>query len=586
MGRESAQPAFKPLIAQAISSARGAAAAVLVFSLFANLATLVVPLYMLQVFTRVITSRSESTLIMLTLLMVFLLLFFQVLDILRQWVMARVANRIDASFNSILFNAVFEKSASTPGSGRSQAFRDLESVRQFIGGPALMAFFDVPWVPLFLLVLFLFHPLIGFIAIGGGAIIFGLAVLNAAVTRRSHREISDKRVGAHEFADASLRNAEVIKAMGMLPRIRGMWQDKHSDLVGTQTRTAQYTSTISGIAKFVRLVLQVGVMGTGAYLVLEGEFVPGEMIASAIIMGRALQPVEQAVGQWRTFGMAKAAWGRLRNIMEEVEQPEPGQELPAPDGPLEVRAVFAGPPGQTEPLLRNLNFTLPRGESLGLFGPSGAGKSTLARLLVGVWSPRGGTIRLDGIDVSQRNAEQLGPHIGYLPQDVELFDGTVAENIARFQPTETEAILEAARIAGAHEMILRLPEGYDTQIGAGGAALSGGQRQRVALARAFFGDPSLVVLDEPNANLDAEGEQALLDALGRLRDKGTSVVVIAHRPNILASLDSLIFLRDGWIRQKGPSQEVIKAISGPRVVGEGKAIGPTAEGQAEDGEST
>ena len=563
--KQTAQP-LKPLLAQSLSAGKGAAAGVLLFSFFANLSTLVVPLYMLQVFTRVLSSRSESTLLMLTLLMAFLLFFFSLLDVLRQWVMSRVSNRMDAAFNPRLFDAIFESSVSIPGGAQGQVFRDLDTVRQFIAGPALLAFFDVPWVPLFLLVLFLFHPLIGTIAIVGGLVIFGLALLNALITRKNYKDISDKRVGANEFADASLRNAEVIKAMGMLESIRRIWQDKHNDLLRTQTRTGQHTAVITGLAKFIRLLLQILVMGAGVYLVLEGEFVPGEMIAAAIIMGRALQPVEQAVGQWRTFGMARAAWGRLKDLLEQTPERKAGMALPEPAGRLQAETIFAAPPGQQEALLKNLNFALEPGESLGIFGPSGAGKSTLARLLVGVWPVRGGAVRLDGMDVFEWDSEQLGKHIGYLPQDVELFDGTVSENIARFQEAGSDQVVAAAKMAGAHQMILRLPKGYDTPIGRGGAALSGGQRQRVGLARAFFGDPALVVLDEPNANLDSEGEQALTRALAALKQKGITAIVIAHRPNVLNEMDKLMFLRDGSIKQFGPRQEVMQAFTGPAAV--------------------
>jgi PrtD family type I secretion system ABC transporter len=554
-------------LAQAIRTSRGALAAAGLFSVFGNLSTLLIPLYMIQVFTRVLPSQSESTLVMLTLIIAFLLLFFTALDMLRGVILARISNRIDTEINPSLFNATFERGVITAGGSTAQVLRDLDSVRQFVGGRALFTFFDLPWVPLLILVLFLFDPLVGWIGTIAGLILFGLALVNELQTRRSFGALSQQAVVAQDFADAALRNAEAVKAMGMLPQIRARWHDKHYALIRAQTQANERTAVILGISKFARMMAQVLVMAAGVYLVIEQRFLPVEMIASMIIMGRALMPVEQAVSQWSTLGRARAASKRIRALLENMPAQAPEQmTLPRPQGRVQVEQVIASPPGQQAALLKQINLELAPGDSLGIFGPSGAGKSTLARLLVGIWPVRSGAVRLDGVDVFDWRSEELGRYIGYLPQDVELFDGTVAENIARFQEAEPEAVVRAARLAGAHELILHLPEGYDTLLGRDGLVLSGGQRQRVGLARALFGQPALVILDEPNASLDTEGDQALLRALSLLKRQGVTTIVIAHRPNLLRAVDQLLWLRDGVIAQLGPREQVLKSLQSPTLV--------------------
>lgn len=561
------------MLKEAVRVSRSAFLAVGVFSFFANLSALAVPLYMLQVFTRVLSSRSETTLVMLTLLIGFLLLVFTLLDIARSWVLGRVANKLDLHFNPTIFDAIFERSVHIPGGAHGQAVRDLDTLRQFVAGRALFAFFDAPWVPIFLLILFLFHPVIGVIAIVGGLILLALGLLNEFQSRNAYSKISGDRVEASNYADASLRNSEVIKAMGMLGSIRRIWRQKHETLLATQTQIDQQTNTIFNMAKFVRLILQILVMGTGAYYVLQQKMTPGSMIAASILMGRALMPMEQAVGQWRAFGVARTAYSRLQELLDHLPERRAQMTLPTPRGGVQVEKLVAAPPGANEALFKGIGFNLAPGESLGVFGPSGAGKSTLARLLVGVWPTRAGAVRLDGVDVFDWDSEQLGPHIGYLPQDVELFDGTVAENIARFQEVDADAVVAAARAAGLHDTILHLPKGYDTRIGQAGGVLSGGQRQRVGLARALFGSPALIILDEPNSNLDAEGDRALLNCLRALKERGATVIVISHRPNLLGVMDKLMFLRGGAIEAFGPREKVMKAFSGPTVSNLGGAAG-------------
>jgi PrtD family type I secretion system ABC transporter len=553
----------KSLLRQGLQASKSVMVSVILFGFFVNLSILAVPFYMLQVYDRVLSSRSESTLVALTLIVLFVLLMFSILDITRAWVMTRTANKMDKYLNPRVFNAVFEHSVFVPGGGHAQALRDLDMVRNFISGHGLFAIFDAPWVPVFLMILFLFHPVVGLLAIFGGLLLFVLALINEIMSRKAYQEISSGTVEATNFTEASLRNSEAIKAMGMLRNIRHLWQVKHSRLVAAQSKSAHQSAIILAMAKYLRLTLQLSVMGTAAYFVIAQEMTPGSMIGASILMGRALSPLEQAVAQWKGLGQARSAYARLQELLGKMPDHPEGLELPAPSGALTIKQLFIAPPGQTDPILKAVNANLAPGESLGIFGPSGAGKSSLARVLVGVWPPRAGNVRLDDADVFTWNSEQMGKYIGYLPQDVELFDGTVAQNIARYSDAESESIIAAAMMAGSHEMILRLPKGYDTRIGESGSGLSGGQRQRIGLARALFGQPVLVVLDEPNSNLDNEGEQALIKTMQNLKQQGTTVVVIAHRPNLLRQVDKIMFLRGGVMEAFGPRQEILQKLLGP-----------------------
>lgn len=546
------------LLRQGIDASKSVLLTVAIFSFFVNFSILAVPFYMLQVFDRVLSSRSESTLFFLTLIVLFLLFMFAVLDITRSWVMVRISNKADKYLNPLVFNAVFERSVFIPGGGHAQALRDLEVLRNFLAGKALMSFLDAPWVPLFLMIIFLFHPLMGAIALIGAIVLFVLAITNEIMSRNAYMEISNSSIETNEFAEASLRNSEVIKAMGMLGNIRKRWQKRHEALQIAQTKSNEHSTVIMSIARFVRLTLQILMMGTGAYFVLQQHFTPGIMIAASILMGRALSPLEQAVGQLRSLGMARAAYNRLQKLLVTISQKAEGMQLPVPSGEVTIEQVVIAPPGLLEPILRGVNAKLEPGDSLGIFGPSGAGKSSLARVLVGIWPTRYGSVRFDDVDVYSWNSEQLGPHIGYLPQDVELFSGTVGENISRFREDATpELIIQAAETAGVHEMILHLQDGYDTLIGEGGGNLAGGQRQRIGLARAVYGHPPVIVLDEPNSNLDAEGEQALINMMQKLKLAGTTLIVIAHRPNILGQMNKVMFLRNGVVEAYGPRQQVL-----------------------------
>lgn len=548
---------------RSLAASRGAFVAVGLFSFFINSLMLTVPLYMLQVYDRVLASRSESTLVMLTIVAAGILLTAGFLELARSRVLVRVGGRLDNQLNQPLLSAMLVDRLRGRSESQGQPLRDLDTMRTFLTGPGLISFFDAPWTPVFILIIFVFHPLLGFVALGGAVFLFFLAILNELLTRRPLKQASTVSINANGFAESSLRNAEVIQAMGMMPGLLRRWLDRHESSLALQAVASDRAGGVAATAKMVRQLLQIAILGVGAYLAIRQIITPGVMIVASIIMARALAPVELAINSWRSFVSARSAYGRLQDLMPQAgfSTDSESMELPPPMGALSVEGAVAAPPGVERPVIKGVSFALGEGELLGLIGPSGAGKSTLARLLVGIWAPAAGHVRLDGADVSQWDAEALGPHIGYLPQDVELFDGTVAENIARFSDPNGEVVVVAAKRAGAHEMILRLPNGYDTVIGEAGGVLSGGQRQRVALARALYGDPVLIVLDEPNSNLDAEGEEALRAAIADLKTAGKTVVIIAHRPSIMSAVDKLLVLRDGRVEIFGPPAEILPNVT-------------------------
>ncbi len=541
-----------------VKELRGTFIAVAVFSFFVNALMLVVPFYMLQMYDRVLSSRSHSTLAMLTIVAVFLLVMYGLLDLVRSRVLVRSGIRLDRRLNSRVFSAVLVHGLRTSEGRHAQALQDLGNLRQLLSSGSLVALFDSPWVPLFLGIIFLFHPVLGTVALVGALVLFGLALVNAFVTRGAFRQASEQSIVASGFAESSLRNVEVLRAMGMLSGLRRRWLDKHETALAHQAQANDRGGAITSSSKFVRLLVQISVLGTGGYLAIEQVITPGVMIASAILMSRALMPLEQAVGQWRNYVNARAAYDRLNKLLNATRSDQPPMVLPAPKGLVSLERAVAVPPNTKVPVLKGLSFKLEAGEALGVIGPSGAGKSTLGRLLVGVWAPQGGAVRLDGADVSSWDPDQLGPHIGYLPQDVELFEGTIAENIERFGEHDPGKVVEAAELAGVHDLVLHLPQGYDTAIGEDGRALSAGQRQRVGLARALYGDPCLVVLDEPNSNLDTDGEQALQQALQSLKNRGATVVLIAHRPAIMASVDRILVLQNGTMELLAPREKVME----------------------------
>ena len=558
------KPTPRTELANAVFQFRKTFYSLAAFSCVINILALTPALYMLQVYDRVLTSRNETTLLMLTLLVGGLYLLSALLEYARSSVLIRVGNRLDMTLNQRVFTAAFERNLKVGGANPSQSLNDLTTVRQFLTGNALFAFIDTPWTPIYMAVGFLIHPMLGAIMLGGSIVLIFLAYLNNTSTRQPLQDANNAAVASSHFADNHLRNAEVIEAMGMLPGLRGRWVKMQSQVLHLQTLASDRGARLSGASRFFRMFLQSLILGAGAVLVIDGQITAGMMIVCSILMGRALAPVEQVIGAWKTMLSAKTSYQRLDQLLQSAPPRGETLPLPAPTGHVRVENLFAAAPGQQQPILRGVNFEVQAGETVGIIGPSAAGKSSLARLLVGVWPPRAGHVRLDGADVYLWNKDELGPHMGYLPQDIELFDGTIAENIARFGQADPNKIIAAAQQAGVHDMILRLPKGYDTPLGPGGIALSGGQKQRLGLARALYGSPAVVVLDEPNSNLDDVGENALLQAVASLKQNGTTVFLITHRMNILRAVDKLLVMRDGAVSMFGPRQEILQALQQKR----------------------
>ena len=529
------------------------------FSLAINLLLLVPPLYMLQVFDRVLASRSVETLAVLTLAAIVALVVMALLDVLRARLLAASGAALDRSLGPRVLDGLLAQTARLSGGAYLNGLRDVNTLRVFLAGAGLMALFDAPWLPLFLLVIFLFHPILGIVAVVGALAMLTLAVLNERLTRAplERAQVEARRAG--RFIDANVRNAEVVNALGMLPAVTQRWAQLNDAALLEQMRANRIGGSLTGWTKFARQLIQLAMLGAGAFLVVAQDVTAGVMIAATVLLGRALAPVETLVAGWRSLVEAKNAWRRLHELLTATPPAAAGTELPAPEGRVELEGVAFRLGDKV--ILRGVAFKLAAGESLGLIGPSASGKSTLARLIVGVWKPAAGVVRLDGADVAAWPRERLGPHLGYLPQDVELFGGTVAENIARLGAPDATEVVRAAQRANVHELILRLPKGYDTEIGDAGQALSPGQRQRIALARALYGKPRLVVLDEPNANLDHEGEEALLRTLDTLKAEGVTVVVIAHRPSLLRSVDKMLVLNDGAVASFGLRADVMARVT-------------------------
>ncbi|MFN6998008.1 MAG: type I secretion system permease/ATPase [Aquincola tertiaricarbonis] len=525
------------------------------FSFFINLLALTSSLYMLQVYDRVLASRSLPTLLYLTLFAAGCLATLALLEVVRSRLLVRMGVRFDAQLSGLVFRRTLQ------GGRTAQPLRDLDQLRNFFAGPTTLSLLDAPWMPVYIGLVYLLHPWLGHVALAGGVLLLGLGLWNERATRRPLTEAGQEMSASAQFAELSGRNAEVVQAMGMVPALSRVWRLRHDYALGLQGLASDEAANVAGVAKAFRLFLQVAILAVGAWLVILQQSTAGVMIASSIVMGRALAPLESAIGGWRGFLAAREAYRRLSQDLQAVADERPAMPLPRPTGELVFDGVSAGPPEARHFTVQGLQFRVAPGVCLGITGPSAAGKSTLARLAMGVWRPGVGVVRLDGVDIAAWRREDVGPALGYLPQDIELFPGTVASNIARFGEPDPEQVVEAARLAGAHAMILTLPQGYDTPIGPAGANLSGGQRQRIGLARAFYGQPALVVLDEPTSNLDAEGEAAVRQAMEALKAAGRTVVVIAHRPALLAGTDQLMVVVDGRIASLGPTAEVMPAIT-------------------------
>ncbi|WP_375204436.1 type I secretion system permease/ATPase [Hyphococcus sp.] len=534
-------------------------------SFFVNLLMLTGPLYMLQIYDRVISSRSYETLAVLTFLTFGLFAGMAILDFARSALLSRAGE----AFEDKLQDAAFDISMDAGRAGvrsAEQPIKDLRQIRQFVASPALTAIFDAPFTPFFLLLVFLMHWLLGIVATIGLLILLALAFINERASREANASAAVKAAGADQIAFASIRNAAAADAMGMRERLRNRWRAQSSS---ASDNALQATDTIGGLTaatKAIRLFLQSAILGTGALLAIQGAVTPGVMIAASIIAGRALAPVEVVTSHWRQFALTGVAFKRLQGFMDIVKEKVQRTELPAPEGALSVEKLFCKPGSVQKPVLKGVTFNLAAGEALGVIGPSAAGKSTLARAIVGVEPAISGEIRLDEGNIAHWDQTALGAFIGFLPQEVELFDGTAAENIARFhEKADDEAIVAAAKAAGAHEMILGLADCYETRIGDGGRQLSAGQRQRLGLARALYGDPKLIVLDEPNANLDSEGEAALVKAMQGAKARGATIIIVAHRPSAIAFVDKLLLLVEGEVRAMGPRDEILKKIAPKQV---------------------
>lgn len=530
------------------------------FTAVINILMLAPSLYMMEVYDRVLSSHNEYTLYMLSLLAIGLYALLSALDYIRSAVIIRIGLKIDASLNERVYNAAFQQNLGSNSINAGQALNDLTTIRQFLTGSGIFAFFDAPWFPVYLLIIFLFNPWLGIFAFISTSTLIGLAWINEFISRKSLSEANSVALRSFDMVSNNLRNAEVIEAMGMLPNMRSRWHKEHQVFLELQAEASQNTSKIAAITKFVRVCTQSLILGVAALLVIKGQVTSGMMIAASILLGRAITPVEQIISVWRQWSSVLSSYKRLEQLLSINPPRNTNMALPKPTGALNVEMVSASPPGAKLLALKNVNFSLNPGDCLGLIGPSGSGKSTLARLLVGVWPAAGGAVRLDGANVYQWNKDELGPSIGYLPQDVELFAGTIAENIARFGTINPEKVVKAAELAGIHEMILQMPQGYDTHIGDGGIGLSGGEKQRIGLARALFDNPALIVLDEPNSNLDEVGDQALAHTIAKLKELKRTIVLITHKPNIIRETNLLLFLQNGVALAFGPTDRVLEDL--------------------------
>ena len=530
-------------------------------SLAINVLLLVPPIYMLQLFDRVISSRSPETLTMLTVAAALALAMLGLLDALRGWLLMGCGIALDRLLGPRVFEGLLAPSIHLTADERAHGLRDVHTLRTFLTGAGIFALFDAPWLPFFLVLIYLFHPALAAVATGGALIMIALAVVNDRLTRKPVERVQENLRRSGAFSDIVARNREVVHALGMLPAVTRRWSALNDRTLAEQIGAGGRALNLTALSKVARQVIQTAMLATGAYLVIEQLATPGVMLAATIILGRALAPVEMLVAGWRQLVEVHDVWKRLDSLIAKQGQEPPNTELPAPKGEITAERIVFGVPGLERPIIRGISFALHPGDSLGILGPAAAGKSTLARLLVGIWKPTVGNVRFDGADVTTWRRDRLARYIGYLPQQVELFAGTVAENIARLSEPDAAKVVRAGQRAHVHEMILRLPKGYDTPVGDAGERLSPGQRQMVALARALYGSPRIVVLDEPNADLDIDGEEALMHALRRLREKGITLVVIAHRPHILSLLDKLLVLKEGAVEVFGPRAEIISKLA-------------------------
>jgi PrtD family type I secretion system ABC transporter len=575
-----------------LSRHRSSFAMLWLFSVFFNVLVLVLPLYMLAIFSNVLTSRSQDTLLLLTGAAILALLIQAGLDFIRSRLLIRVGVTLDAQLTPQVLDSVIRQAAGAPRRS-AQRLRDAVELRSFLTGPGIFNLFDAPFVPLYVLVIYLLHPMLGHLALAGSLLLIVIAIGNEMITRRPIAAALKGNRHAQRRVEEFVRNADAITAMGMMPAVVAQWRQRNGESLIALARGTDSASISRALAKFARLLLQVGLYGLGAYLYLQNEIMIGAIVAGSMLMGRALAPLEVVISTWKSMVDAWDAYHRIDETLDAQAHQAARQPMAfgRPQGALQLERVVVGVPGSDRLTLKGVSLTLAAGEFLGVIGPSGAGKSTLAKVITGITAPRAGAVRLDGIERSQRDPDELGTRVGYLPQDLQLFGGTVRQNIARLasDPIDDAAVLRAAMMAGVHEAILRLPDGYDTDIGEAGALLSAGQRQHLALARALYGDPCLVVLDEPNSNLDSAAEDALLKALEQARSQGVTLVVVSHRPGILQAADKLLMLRNGVVELFGPRAQVMRQLaaaaaapaSGVSAMGSVAAVRSTAEPAAQ-----
>ena len=535
------------------------------FSAAVNLLMLVPVIYMLQVYDRVVSSGSYSTLAMLTLLMVALTAALGGFEWVRSMILIAASNRIEKNLRRRVSDATFKRALLTGGAvSNSQPLSDLSSLRQFLTGNGLFAFFDAPWFPIYVFVMFMFHPLFGYAAIFAGIVMVALAYTTEKVTSKKLQDANSQSNWINNQVNGTLKNSEVIAAMGMADDLRHRQEKRFDQVLTLQTDASRSAGLLQSLSKTFRMVMQSLLLGLGALLALRQEISPGMMIAGSLLLGRALAPIDMLVGTWKGFTLARGQYDRLGQLLNQIPKDADTMSLPAPTGKLSAEQVMVVPPGSKNIVVRGVNMELNAGEALGIVGPSASGKSCLARALLGIWPTYSGKVRLDGADIFAWDRTELGPYIGYLPQDIELFDGSISENICRFGDVDPDKVVEAARTAGVHDLILHLPKGYDTVIGGSGGILSGGQRQRIGLARAIYGSPKYLVLDEPNSNLDDQGERELVEAIRRIKSEGATVIIITHRTMVLQCVDKILVMRDGAASHFGPRDQVLAALAAPQ----------------------
>jgi len=533
-------------------------------SFFINVLMLLPSIYMLAVYDIVVPSRSVESLIFITAIIVFLYGIWGILQLIRSRILVRVNGKLDSFYDEKIINATLDFALKHPTKATAQPINDFNQIKQFLTGPTILALFDIPWVPVYLAVMFVFHPYYGYWALGVMAVVFFITLLNELTTKESLKRVNDLQIRSNKFMNHVLQNVEVVESMGMRKRIYRKWREIHDNHLKAHQEASDKAGTWSNLTRTLRIMFQSLIYGLGGYLAINLQITGGMIVAGAILLGRVLAPVDMLVNTWRNFSSARLAYKRLNQLLSEFEEKKEVMKLPEPKGEITLAHVVVIPPDSKEPVLTNVTFRINPGELVAVIGPSGAGKSSLVRTILGIWPPVSGEVLIDGADIKQWDKEYLGKFIGYLPQDIELFEGTVAENIARFEKVNPDKVLEASILAGAHEMILKLPEGYNTYIGPGGITLSGGQRQRIGLARALYGNPRIVVLDEPNSNLDDAGERALMNALWELKKRKVTTIVVSHKVNILDIADKIAFLKDGKLAAYGDARKVLEMLRAPK----------------------